>query len=57
MVAVGTGKGNEKGEIVKPLLNMGDTVLYQKYSGVDFEGQNEKQYVVLKESDILAALA
>lgn len=57
VVAVGSGKANEKGDVVKPTLNKGDTVLYQKYSGVDFEGQNEKQYVVLKENDILAALA
>ena len=57
VVAVGSGKANEKGDVVKPTLSKGDTVLYQKYSGVDFEGQDEKQYVVLKENDILAALA
>jgi len=57
VVAVGSGKANEKGDVVKPTLNKGDTVLYQKYSGVDFEGENERQYVVLKENDILAALA
>ncbi|KAA6424844.1 hypothetical protein WJX79_003516 [Trebouxia sp. C0005] len=57
VVAVGSGKANEKGDVVKPTLGKGDTVLYQKYSGVDFEGENERQYVVLKENDILAALA
>ncbi len=57
VVAVGSGKANEKGDVVKPTLSKGDTVLYQKYSGVDFEGENERQYVVLKENDILAALA
>lgn len=57
VVAVGSGKANEKGDVVKPTLSKGDTVLYQKYSGVDFEGENERQYVVLKENDILASLA
>lgn len=57
VVAVGSGKANEKGDVVKPTLRKGDTVLYQKYSGVDFEGENERQYVVLKENDILASLA
>lgn len=57
VIAVGSGKANEKGDVVKPSLSKGDTVLYQKYSGVDFEGENERQYVVLKENDILAALA
>ena len=57
VIAVGSGKGNEKGEVVKPTLSKGDTVLYQKYSGVDFEGEGETSYVVLKESDILASLA
>ena len=57
VVAVGSGKANEKGDVVKSTLSKGDTVLYQKYSGVDFEGENERQYVVLKENDILAALA
>ena len=56
VIAVGSGKANEKGDVVKPSLSKGDTVLYQKYSGVDFEGENDRQYVVLKENDILAAL-
>lgn len=57
MIAVGSGKANEKGDVVKPSVNKGDTVLYQKYSGVDFEGEDDKQYVVLKDMDILAALS
>lgn len=57
VIAVGSGKANEKGEVVRPTVSKGDTVLYQKYSGVDFEGDNDQQYVVLKDSDILAALS
>lgn len=57
VIAVGSGKANEKGDVVKPGVNKGDTVLYQKYSGVDFEGEDDKQYVVLKDMDILAALS
>lgn len=57
VIAVGSGKANDKGDVVKPSVSKGDTVLYQKYSGVDFEGENDQQYVVLKDMDILAALS
>lgn len=50
IVAVGTGKKDE------PLtVNVGDTVLYGKYSGTElkFEG---KDYLIMKESDIFAII-
>lgn len=37
MVAVGSGKSDEKGNIVKPNLSVGNLVLYSKYAGVEFE--------------------
>ena len=37
VVAVGSGKADEKGNVVKSSLSVGDTVLYSKYSGVEFE--------------------
>lgn len=38
-MAVGSGKADEKGNVVKSSLSVGDTVLYSKYSGVEFEVQ------------------
>ena len=39
VVAVGSGKADDKGNVVKSSLSVGDTVLYSKYSGVEFEVQ------------------
>ena len=36
-MAVGSGKADDKGNVVKPSLSVGDTVLYSKYAGVEFE--------------------
>lgn len=57
VIAVGSGKEDDKGNIVKPNLNKGDTVLYSRYSGAEFTGQDDKQYIVIRESDVLAAVA
>ena len=55
VVAVGSGKEDDKGVIVKPNLNKGDTVLYSKYSGTEF-AQDDKQYIVIREMDVLASV-
>ena len=55
VIAVGSGKEDDKGAIVKPNLNKGDTVLYSKYSGTEF-AQDDKQYIVIRESDVLASV-
>lgn len=34
---MGSGKADEDGNISKPNLSIGDTVLYSKYAGVEFE--------------------
>lgn len=62
VVAVGPGMAAEEGkegekEAVKPKVEVGATVLYQKYSGTEFEGTNDKSYIVVRDSDIMAALA
>lgn len=56
VVAVGSGK-EEDGKMVVPNVAVGSTVLYSKYSGTEFKGANDKEYIVVRESDILAALA
>lgn len=50
VVAVGPGKPDEP-----TTVNVGDTVLYGKYSGTDlqFEG---KDYMIMREADILAII-
>lgn len=56
MVAVGAGR-EEDGKTVAPNVAVGSTVLYSKYSGTEFAGEGDKQFIVVKESDILAALS
>ncbi|PSC70946.1 20 kDa chloroplastic [Micractinium conductrix] len=57
VVAVGPGREEEDGKSVKPKVEVGATVLYQKYSGTEFEGANDKQYIVVRDMDIMAQLA
>jgi len=55
VVAVGTGKVSDSGNLVEMTVKKGDKVLYGKYSGseVTFDGVD---YVIMRESDILAIL-
>jgi len=53
VLAVGPGKYNDKGELIKVQVNVGDTVIFAKYSGTEVKYQGE-EYLIVKESDILA---
>eukprot|EP00884_Botryococcus_braunii_P005863 jgi/Botrbrau1/15278/Bobra.97_1s0004.1 len=57
VIAVGAGKEDEDGKVVAPNLKAGDVVLYSKYSGTEFAGKDDKEYVVVKETDVLATIA
>jgi chaperonin GroES len=55
VVALGTGKKNEKGESVAFVVAVGDRVLISKYGGTEVSYEGEK-YVLLREDDLLAIL-
>ena len=58
VVAVGSGRVDEKTEeVVKPNVQTGSTVLYSKYAGTEFSGDDDKEYIVVRETDIIATLA
>ncbi|KAJ9515623.1 hypothetical protein QJQ45_021682 [Haematococcus lacustris] len=58
VVAVGPGKKKEDSdELIAPNVSVGQTVMYSKYSGTEFEEEDDEQYIVVRESDILAALS
>ena len=60
VIAVGPGRLDENSKRVPMDLKNGDRVLYAKYSGQDIPRgvfSDEDDYIVLKESDILAKLA
>ncbi len=55
VIAVGSGKLNEKGELMPMSVKVGDTVLFKKY-GPDEVELDGKKYLVGDEDDILAIL-
>lgn len=61
VIAVGPGRVDERGKRHPMDVRVGDRVLYAKYSGQEIPrgvyGSDEDEYMVLKESDILAKLA
>ena len=54
IIAVGPGR-IENGERVKPEVKKGDRVLFGKYAGTEIT-VDAKEYLIIKESDILAVL-
>lgn len=56
IVALGTGQISERGEKVPFNVEVGNSVLFKKYSPeeIEIEGEN---YLIMKESDILAIIA
>jgi chaperonin GroES len=60
VISVGPGRLDERNKRVPLDVKNGDRVLYAKYSGQDIPRgvfSDDEDYIVLKESDILAKLA
>ncbi|MFA5098643.1 MAG: co-chaperone GroES [Candidatus Paceibacterota bacterium] len=55
VLAVGSGKLNDKGERIAMSVKVGDTVLFKKYGPDELEIEGKK-YLVGDEEDILAIL-
>ncbi len=55
VLAVGTGRRLDDGRLVPLEVKVGDVVLYAKYAGTEFK-QDDEEYLILKESDILAVM-
>jgi chaperonin GroES len=55
VVAVGPGKVSDEGARLEMDVQVGDKVLYGKYSGTDVTLDGE-EYLILRESDILAII-
>ena len=54
VIAVGPG-GMVDGKEVKMEVNVGDNVIYSKYSGTEVKLDDE-EYIIVKQSDILAII-
>lgn len=53
VLAIGPGRRDEDGERIEMDVKKDDTVLYAKYAGTEVK-IDDKKYLILKESDILA---
>ena len=53
--AVGPGKVDDKGNRIPLELKKGDKVIYQKYTGTEIK-ENEEDYLILRESDVIAKI-
>ena len=56
IVAVGTGRILENGERVGMEVSEGDHIIFSKYAGTEIKYEG-KEYLILRESDILAVIA
>ena len=54
--AVGKGKRNDKGEIVPLELEVGNKILFGKYSGSDIKIDGN-EYLIMREDEVLAVIA
>jgi len=54
ILAVGPGSTNKEGKIIPMTVKKGDKVVYAKYSGTDIKDDDDKDYLILSEKDILA---
>ena len=55
ILAVGPGARNEKGDLIPLGVQVGDRVLFGKYSGNEVKIDGE-DYLILREEDVLAVL-
>jgi chaperonin GroES len=55
IVAAGPGKLNEDGDLIPISVKVGDTVVFTQYAPSDIK-INDKEYLVVRESDVLAIL-
>lgn len=55
VMAVGSGKMLENGKVQPMNVNVGDRILFGKYSGTDVKIDDE-EYLIMREDDILGVL-
>lgn len=56
VIAVGPGELDNKGKLSPLSIKIGDRVLFSSYSGVEFKSNEDTDYLILSEDDILAII-
>lgn len=55
MIAVGPGETTQEGKVLPIAVQVGDTILMDKYSGQEVT-LNDEEFVIVRASDILAII-
>ena len=55
IIAVGDGKVNERGELVKLTVKVGDRILFGKYGGTEIK-INDEEHLIMREDEILGII-
>lgn len=56
VVAVGPGKIDDKGNLKTVNVNVGDHVLFSSYAGTEVKSDDQAEYLIMAEDDILGVL-
>lgn len=56
VIAIGTGKRDDKGALIPFEVKVGDTVFVSKYGGTEIK-IDDKKFTLLREDDVLGILA
>ena len=56
VVAVGPGRTTDEGKKVPMDVKVGDKVIYSKFGGTEYK-EDDEEYLILRESDILAKIS
>lgn len=55
VIAAGEGKYLENGQVRKPVVKVGDRVLFGKYAGTEVT-MGEAKYIVMREEDVMGII-
>lgn len=55
VLAVGPGRRDDDGDLIPLDVQVGDVVMYAKYAGTEVK-IDDKKYLIMKESDVLAVV-
>ena len=56
VVSIGPGEISKNGTLIPLALKTGDKVLFSTYSGVEFNPNEDEEFLILSEDDILAVI-
>ena len=56
IIAIGPGRMTDDGNRIEMSVAVGDTVIYSKFAGSEFEDEGE-EYLIMRETDVLAKVS